>query len=135
MDVKFFPDEIYQFNYHFIYGNWRLHTHPDKDLTLKIADAAEYISDTVVIPLHDIAWKGKHFYPFQSGKDCFCCGGHRYRKASIDDIAIVMEGCSNPYGNRYLMLDGRHRIQKMLDAGMNFYNFYLIRYDDVKHLL
>lgn len=65
------------------------------------------------LSIDDIAWKGKHLPDKFTGKNCICCGGIRYEQADTKYPCIVVEGMENMYGNKYRMIDGKHRIQKL----------------------
>lgn len=130
MDI--WANEYHSFNLDYKFGNWRM---SDKDTTIRLADTIPYIIGTREIYLKEIAWKGKNFYPFYTGKNCPCCKGTRYAKADLSYLALVVDGAPNPFDNRYLLLDGKHRIQKMLNNNVTKHLFYVLNYNDIKHLI
>ena len=86
------------------------------------------------VELHNIAWRGKHHHPHNTGENCFCCQERpalRYLHADIAYPGIIIEGAPNPYGNRYRMIDGKHRIMKMLNMGIKSSQFYVLDCDEV----
>ena len=87
------------------------------------------------VEFKDIAWRGKHFFPNFSGNNCWCCSGRRYMQCDVKYPGILLDNVSNPYDNRYRMIDGKHRLQKMLLSGMTKSLFYVLDYDDVKNYI
>lgn len=125
-------NEYHTFNLDHKFGNWRL---IGKDSSIFLADTLPYIIETREIDLKEIAWKGKNFFPFYTGKNCPCCKGSRYIKANIDHPPLVIDGAPNPFDNRYLLIDGKHRMQKMLNNNMSRHLFNVLDYNDIKHLI
>ena len=85
------------------------------------------------IDLCDIAWKGKHFFPNLTGYNCYCCKTYpKYHSADPSYPGIILKNAPNPYDSKYRMIDGRHRIMKLLYSGVTSSQFYVIDYDEIK---
>ena len=80
----------------------------------------------------DIAWKGKQNFPYQSGDKCSCCGGSRYINCDTKYPPIIASNAPNPFNNKYRMIDGRHRIQKLLFNGLTESLFYVFDFDELR---
>ncbi len=78
----------------------------------------------------DIAFKGKHFTNLR-GPMCLCCDGARYYSAQIKFPGILVEGMENPYGSRYRMIDGKHRLEKRINNGEISSIFYVLQLSDL----
>lgn len=87
------------------------------------------------LKLKDIAWWGKHHYPNYCGKKCKCCGGIRYLQSNIKYPGVVVKDAPNPYGNPYTLIDGAHRIVKLLNFGVDESWFYVLYWDEVREYL
>ena len=87
------------------------------------------------IDLCDIAWKGKHFFPHYTGDYCYCCNGSFYKDIDLSYPGIVLENAPNPYDSKYRMIDGRHRIMKLLNSGVTSSQYYVINYDEIKEYI
>jgi len=81
------------------------------------------------VSFDEIAFKGKHYTNLR-GAMCFCCDGARYYSAKTKIPGIIVEGMANPYGSRYRMIDGKHRIEKMIDSGKTSSVFYVLQLSD-----
>ncbi len=120
-------------------GNWEW-LKPNEELGtlhyIYMRDVCDLLTNNKIqtVELHDIAWKGKHHHPHNTGENCYCCKetpALRYVHADITLPAIIIEGAPNPYGNRYRMIDGKHRIMKMLNMGIKSSQFYVLDCDEV----
>jgi len=87
------------------------------------------------IKLDDIAWKGKDLYPKKSGNNCYCCRGRKYRNCDVKYPLIIAKNASNPFNDKYRMIDGRHRIQKLLLNGYVESLCYVFDYVELKPFL
>jgi len=58
----------------------------------------------------------------------------RYNNCNIRVPCIITEG-ENPYQLKYRMIDGRHRISKMVDRGLSENYFYILDYSTFLKLL
>ena len=110
----------------YCYGDWRLNKQP---FTLELSQLTPLLTKERLqtLSLDDIAWKGKHLPSKFTGNNCICCGGARYREADIQYPCIVVEGMSNMYGNKYRLIDGKHRVQKL--QGIS--TFYVLTWEDI----
>tara|TARA_R100000152_G_C6746201_1_gene169785 strand:+ start:570 stop:944 length:375 start_codon:yes stop_codon:yes gene_type:complete len=71
-----------------------------------------------IIPFNKIMWQDKHNIAYRRDKTCRCCGGLRYEQCDIRFPGILYEQPPNSYNEIYKVLDGCHRIQKMIDQGL-----------------
>ena len=117
-----------------VVGNWELPEFGKYSL-ISMKNISHLLKENKLkeVDFKDIAWRGKHFFPNLSGDNCWCCGGKRYAGCDIKYPGILIDNVSNPYDNRYRMIDGKHRLQKMLLSGMTKSLFYVLEYDDVKN--
>ena len=90
----------------------------------------KFISDDILeeIDFEDIAWKGKYDSPDMRGENCTCCGGKRFHDCDETIPGILLKGGPNPYNNPYRMVDGRHRIEKLISQRKTKGKFYVIEY-------
>jgi hypothetical protein len=91
-----------------------------------------------MIDLCDIAWKGKHLFPHYTGDNCYCCKGEsdpKNKNADPSYPGIILENAPNPYDNKYRMIDGRHRIMKLLHSGVTSSQYYVLDYDEIKKFI
>ena len=101
------------------YGDWRI---DGKEYVLHLEKIKPLLKKELkkVIKFSDIGYKGKNMNPFLVEE--------RYNACDIKFPGILTEG-QNPYGCRYRMIDGKHRIIKMKDMGMTEGLFYIIEYN------
>ena len=113
-------------------GNWEINN--KKFCLIDLKQVAKLLNDNRLqkIKLDDIAWKGKHNFPYLSGNKCSCCNGSRYINCDIKYPPIIASSAPNPYNNKYRMIDGRHRIQKMLFDGLKESLFYVFDFDELR---
>ena len=97
----------------------------------------EMLSDDKLKELEfkDIAWRHKDKFPYGVGHDCKCCGGEAYKKCDPSIPGIIAYNCPNPYDNKYRMLDGRHRIMRLLFEGKIESKFYVFDFNEIKHFM
>ena len=101
------------------YGDWRI---DGKEYVLHLERIKKYLKkeSKKLVKFSEIGYKGKDMNP--------CLVEERYNACDIKFPGILTEG-QNPYGCRYRMIDGKHRIIKMKDMGMTESLFYIIDYD------
>ena len=87
------------------------------------------------IKLKEIAWRNKHHFPYSSGDSCPCCHGKKFRGCDPNIPGIIAYNCPNPYDNKYRMLDGRHRIMRLLFEGKTESKFYVFDFNEIKHFI
>ena len=137
--------EISQRQYHLcrydhMWGNWELPRSDGKlghESRLYLRDILHLLTDSRLetIDLCDIAWNGKHHYPYNSGPNCLCCPPDKptkYHTADPSCPGILLKNAPNPYNNKYRMVDGRHRIMKLLNQGKTSSQYYVLDFDEVK---
>ena len=112
-------------------GDWRFKGYENSIIELKNLVPLLNGKRLENLKLIDIAWKGKNLFPQESGIDCYCCGGKKYRSCDTKYPLIVAKNARNPFNNKYRMIDGRHRIQKLL---LNGYTFGLCYVFDISEL-
>ncbi len=117
-------------------GNWEFNSQK-----LKVLDLT-YICDNMltedrlkIVKLKEIAWRGKHHFPYNLGVNCFCCGGIGYVKCDPVTPGIIAYNCPNPYDNKYRMLDGRHRIMRLLFEGKTESKYYVFDFNEIKQFM
>ena len=123
-----------------LWGNWEFPRSDGKlhyECRLYLRDILHLLTDSRLetIDLCDIAWKGKHHHPHNTGANCFCCPPTRpskYHAADPSYPGIVLKNAVNPFDNKYRMVDGRHRIMKLLNQGETSSQYYVLDYDEVK---
>ena len=77
--------------------------------------------------LSDIAWKGKHNLSLIK-KDL------RYRHADPYIPGIVAFNAPNPYNDKYRMIDGKHRIHKLVSESVKESEFYVLDFNQLRPL-
>jgi len=113
-------------------GNWEIDGREFCLIDLK--EVAKLLKDDRLdtVQLKDIAWKGKQNFPYQSGNECSCCRGSRYVNCDTKYPPIIAYNAPNPFNNKYRMIDGRHRIQKLLFNGLTESLFYVFDFDELR---
>ena len=116
-------------------GNWKIDGREFCLIDLK--EVAKLLKDDRldIVQLKEIAWKGKRNFPHQSGNECSCCGGSRYISCDTKYPPIIAYNAPNPFNNKYRMIDGRHRIQKLLFNGLTESLFYVFDFDELRPFL
>ena len=116
-------------------GNWEYGNFKCQKLDLTLLNDMLTNDKLKIIKLKEIAWKGKHHYPYNLGESCYCCGGVKYNNCNPEIPGIIAYNCDNPYDNKYTMLDGRHRITKHLNDGKTESEYYVFDFNKIKHLI
>ena len=117
-------------------GNWEYNNQKRSLLDLSSVYANMLTDDRLkIIKLKEIAWRGKHHFPYNLGENCYCCGGEAYRKCDPTIPGIIAFNCPNPFDNKYRMLDGRHRMMRHLYDGKTESEFYVFDFNEIKHLI
>ena len=125
-----------RFFYSTFYGNWEFENYKLKTLDLNYIYDNMLTNDRLQIIKHaEIAWRGKHHFPYNMGENCKCCEGQAYLNCDSSIPGIIAYNCSNPYDNKYRMLDGRHRIMKLLFEGKTESKFYVFDFNEIKHFM
>ena len=107
------------------YGDWRI---DEKEYVLHLRRLKPFLKkeSKKLIKFSEIGYKGKDMNPLLSEE--------RYNACDINFPGILTEG-QNPYGCKYRMIDGKHRIIKMNDKGIKESLFYIIDYNTFFKLL
>ena len=117
-------------------GNWEFEKFKVKALDLGYVHDNLLTNDRLqTIKLKEIAWRGKHHFPYHVGENCACCNGKAYIKCNPNIPGIIAYNCPNPYDNKYRMLDGRHRIMRLLFEGKSESKFYVLDFNEIKHFI
>ena len=108
-----------------IYGDWRIY---EENHYLYLKDIVPYLrtKNKHLIKFDEISWKGKNIYHKLDEK--------RYKECDIKYPCILTEG-KNPHNCKYRMIDGRHRMTKMVKMWMSRSYFYVIDYETFLKLL
>ena len=116
-------------------GDWRLGGYERSVIELKNLMPLLTKDRLENIKLDDIAWKGKKLYPNKSGNNCYCCGGIKYQRCDTKYPLIIAKNALNPFNNSYRMIDGMHRIQKLLLNGHTYGLCYVFDFSEIKGFL
>ena len=117
-------------------GNWEYEGNKLKILDLEYIIYNMLSTDRLeVINLKEIAWRHKHNFPYGVGNNCKCCGGKAFRECDPTIPGIIAYNCPNPYDNKYRMLDGRHRIMRLLFEGKTESKFFVFDFNEIKHFI
>lgn len=117
------------------YGDWRIHEITMKGtISLKLTDIQHLLTEDKLqtLNLSDVAWKGKHLPDKFVGENCICCGGERFLRCDVRFPGIVLVDVNNPYGNKYRLIDGKHRAHKLSSSGHLTSKFYVLHLSEVK---
>ena len=82
--------------------------------------------------ISDISWKGENLPLEMTGSKCICCNGERYKNCNTKYSGIVLDHASNNPLKRYRLLDGKHRLRKLIDRGYYRANFYVLTLDEIQ---
>ena len=118
------------------YGDWRFDDQENNKLRLYTKDIKYLLSDyrLMLIDHSDIAYKGLNLDESLLGENCICCNGERFKKCNTSFPGILMKG-QNTFNKPYRMIDGKHRLVKLISNGINKSNFYILEYDEIQHYL
>ena len=117
-------------------GNWEYNNRKTSVLDMTYINNHMLTDDRLkTIKLKEIAWRGKHHFPYNLGENCYCCGGLAYINCDPTIPGIIAYNCPNPYDNKYRMLDGRHRIMRHLFDGKTESEFYVFDFDEIKNFM
>ena len=117
-------------------GNWEYNNRKKSVLDMSYINNYMLTDDRLkTIKFKEIAWRGKHHFPYNLGENCYCCEGEAYRKCDPSQPGIIAFNCPNPFDNKYRMLDGRHRIMRHLFDGKTESEYYVFDFNEIKHLI
>ena len=102
-----------------IYGDWRI---DEKEYILYLKKIKPFLTkeSKKLINFKDIGHKGKDKNHLLNEE--------RYNAADIGYPCILTEG-QNPYNCKYRMIDGKHRIIKMKNMGIEESMFYIVDFN------
>ena len=111
------------------YGDWRIN---GETYFLELDNYKHLLTEERLkkVSFDDIGFKGRHLTNLR-GPMCMCCDGERYYSANIKFPGILVENMVNPYNLKYRMIDGKHRIEKMINLGMTSSYFYVLQISDL----
>ena len=134
--MKHYHNNNPRFIYTFFNGNWEIDNQRLKLLDLKYIFDNMLSEDRLKTVKHkEIAWRGKHHFPYNVGDYCQCCNGENFRHCDPSIPGIIAYNCPNPYDNKYRMLDGRHRIMRLLFDGKTESKYYVFDFNEIKHFI
>ena len=116
------------------YGDWRLPQVSNDDLFLYLSEIEHLLTDDrrENLFITDISWKGENLPLEMTGINCICCNGERYKDCNTKYSGIVLDHASNNPLKRYRLLDGKHRLRKLIDRGYYRANFYVLTLDEIQ---
>ena len=115
------------------FGDWRLYEVSDGEIHLPLLSLFHLLTDDILktISFDNIAWKGMDLPSRMLYNNCVCCDGKFYKRADIDYPPILLKGTLNHYNKKYRMIDGKHRIMKMISMGLSKSSFYVLELNDI----
>ena len=101
-------------------GDWRI---DNRNAKLYLSKVIDLLSETQIIDHEDIAWGMKVLKHSR---------GFRYDNCDISYPGIVCKDAPNPYGKKYRMIDGNHRMAKMTNMNITKSPYYVVEYAILK---
>ncbi len=94
---------------------------------------ANHIHVVREIPVSEILWKGKYnkYITSDGGPTCSCCDGKRYLTANWKDFPIFLMRHECTKGEKYIIMDGRHRLRKAMADGETTIKGYVYLLDEL----
>ena len=119
------------------WGDWRLHEVSQDEMHLPFLIIQHLLTGDRLekISIDDIAWRGMDFPSRLLYENCYCCKGQSYKYVDIDYPPILLKGTLNPYKKLYRVIDGKHRIMKMISMGLSKSSFYVLELSDIEKYL
>lgn len=113
------------------YGDWRIY---DVNLYLKLEDIKKYLihKKLINISIKDISWLGYDLPLNKRQLNCICCGGRRYKLVDLSIPTILIKNQFNLTDKKYICVDGKHRLEKMIELNIKESQFYVLTFDDIK---
>ena len=126
------PNKVHYANIHGVYGDWRLHEN-DVNRYLNLESLKNMITHDKLqtITLNQVAFRQDPDVN-KRGTNCSCCGGKRSTGCDTRIAPLLCEGRRNTSSKTYTIIDGNHRMQKMLDTGVTEAKFFVFKYEDIK---
>ncbi len=113
-------------SWHVINGEWTF-PHLDDGLTYLLP----------IEPLLQIA-RNKELEELLFSEVCYreqVVSKERLRRCDTSYPCIVAENVYNPCGRKYRLIDGNHRIAKMIQAGQSSASFYVFQFGEFEHFI
>tara|TARA_B100000902_G_scaffold59877_1_gene67044 strand:- start:397 stop:801 length:405 start_codon:yes stop_codon:yes gene_type:complete len=101
-------------------GDWRI---DNRNAKLYLSKVIDLLSETQIIEHEDIAWGMKVRKHWR---------GLRYDKCDISYPGIICKDAPNPYGKKYRLIDGNHRMAKMTNMNITKSPYYVVEYAILK---
>jgi hypothetical protein len=112
--------------WHDCVNKWRVF--PEKDSFIDMKDVSRYLKTPTFLSHSDIGWINMDRPYLKYDK--------RYALCDYSFPGIVAENVENPYNKKYRMIDGSHRMAKMLrETDINESYFYIITCEQFYSLL
>lgn len=119
-----------------LYGDWRLTERSPflEEEIIIMQEIKHLLTDDKLktVKFLEIAWKGMHFPVDERRDKCICCGGRRYFSCNTNYPPVLCIHTSNPYNKKYRMIDGKHRMEKMVAQGLVSSKFYVLTFEDIE---
>ena len=94
---------------------------------------ANHLREVEELPISEILWNGKYnkYVTSNGGATCSCCSGERFRKANWKDFPIWLMKHDCTKGEKYIIMDGRHRLRKAMADGQTTIKAYVYSLDEL----
>jgi hypothetical protein len=116
----------------FSYGDWRFVDITDLNLQIQNSFFISFIEYEKIVDFSYVAWKGKNLSQNERKDNCICCNGLRYQNCDTSFPGILIRGAPNPFNLEYRMVDGKHRIEKLISQKKSKSLFYIIEYEKIR---
>jgi hypothetical protein len=116
-------------------GDWRI---DGNSYRLCNDDIQHLLSDDrkQTVKLDEICWKGWNLGNGKIGDNCICCGGLRYKNVHLSNVPpVIITNMSNPANRKYRMVDGKHRLHRLVLNGSTEGVFYVLDYSEIKEYM
>ena len=116
-------------------GDWRI---DGNQYRLCIDDIQHLLSDDKkqTVKLDEICWKGWNLGKGKIGPNCICCNGNRYKSQHLSyDPPVIITNMGNPANRKYRMVDGKHRMHRLVLNDSIEGVFYVLDYSEIKQYM
>ncbi len=106
----------------------------EDDLILKLSDIEHLLLNSKLeyVEYNQIGFKGDNLNIEKRGENCVCCKGEKYKKCDPNFYGILVMGVSNPKNKKYRMIDGKHRLEKLMSLGFDKSLFYVLSLNEIQ---
>ena len=106
------------------FGDWRITDRGDE--CIDMAHLRPHLTEDRLKTINhsDICWKGEDHKEHNRG--------YKYENCDISFPPIVIHNARNHKNRKYRLIDGRHRMTKMFDQGINESNFYVFEMNEIE---